>query len=170
MTLSLAELNAMDSASFGQALGRIFEHSPWIPTAAHAARPFHSTGELHAAMVNVVALSGPERQLALLRAHPMLAERSELTDTSRAEQDGVGLDRLEAAEAASFETLNREYQQRFGFPFIIAVRGQRDRAAILQVLQHRLGNGVEVERATALAEIAKIARFRLDDLVGPQGW
>ena len=117
-------------------------------------------------MVNVVAQSGPDRQLALLRAHPMLARRAELTDASRAEQGGMGLDRLEAAEAEAFDGLNGAYQERFGFPFIIAVRGQRDRAAILAALNARMANGADIERAAALAEVARIARFRLDDLVG----
>ena len=166
MTLSIAVLNDLDRTGFGEALGRIFEHSPWIPIAAYEARPFHSVGELHAAMVNVVAQSGPDRQVALLRAHPMLARRAELTEASRTEQGGMGLDRLEAAEAALFDTLNNEYQERFGFPFIIAVRGQRDRAAILAALQARLANSPDIERASALAEVGKIARFRLDDLVG----
>jgi 2-oxo-4-hydroxy-4-carboxy-5-ureidoimidazoline decarboxylase len=163
---SLMVLNAMDSESFGQALGGVFEHSSWIPIAAHAARPFNSIGELHAAMVNVVYQCDSERQLALLRAHPMLAKRGELTEASQAEQGGMGLDRLEAAEAEAFQALNAEYQERFGFPFIIAVRGQPDRATILAALKSRMSNGADRERAAALAEVFKIARFRLDDLVG----
>ena len=166
MTLSLAVLNDLGRAGFGEALAKIFEHSPRIPITAYEARPFHSVGELHAAMVNVVAQSGPDKQLALLRAHPMLAKRAELTEASRAEQGDMGLDRLDTAEAEAFDTLNAEYQERFGFPFIIAVRGQRDRAAILAALKSRLTNDAGTERAAALAEVAKIARFRLDDLVG----
>ena len=166
MTLSIAVLNDLDRTSFGETLARIFEHSPWIPIAAYEARPFHSVSELHAAMVNVVAQSGPDRQLTLLRAHPMLAKRAELTEASRTEQGGMGLDRLETAEAEMFDTLNREYQERFGFPFIIAVRGQRDRAAILAALKARLANSPEMERVAALAEVGKITRFRLDDLLG----
>jgi 2-oxo-4-hydroxy-4-carboxy-5-ureidoimidazoline decarboxylase len=166
MTLSLTVLNEMDRASFGQALGHIFEHSPWIPMAAHDARPFRSVGELHATMVNVVAQSGPEKQLALLQAHPMLARRGDLTEASQSEQGGMGLDRLDGDEVATFEALNTDYHQRFGFPFIIAVRGQRDRAAILAALKTRMGHDAEQERVAALAEIAKIARFRLDDLMG----
>ena len=96
----------------------------------------------------------------------MLAKRAELTEASRTEQGGMGLDRLETAEAEMFDTLNREYQERFGFPFIIAVRGQRDRAAILAALKARLANSPEMERVAALAEVGKITRFRLDDLLG----
>jgi 2-oxo-4-hydroxy-4-carboxy-5-ureidoimidazoline decarboxylase len=77
----------------------------------------------------------------------------------------MGLDRLEADEAAAFDRLNAAYRVRFGFPFIIAVRGQRDRAAILAVLSARLENTPDQERTASLAEVAKIARFRLDDLI-----
>jgi 2-oxo-4-hydroxy-4-carboxy-5-ureidoimidazoline decarboxylase len=166
MTLLLTDLNAMDRVGFGHALGHIFEHSPWIPMAAHDFRPFHSVGELHATMVNVVAQSSPDKQLVLLQAHPMLARRGDLTAASQSEQCGMGLDQLDAAEVATFEALNTEYQQRFGFPFIIAVRGQRDRAAILAALKARLRHSEQQERVAALAEIGKIARFRLDDLMG----
>ena len=164
MALSLADLNAMDQAGFGQALGRIFEHSVWIPIAAHAARPFHSTAELHAAMVNVVAQSGPDKQLALLRAHPMLAARGELTQASQDEQGGMGLDKLEVTEAKAFEALNAEYQERFGFPFIIAVR-LNDKTSILAAMQARLNNDQAAEVAEAITQIGLISKLRMQDAV-----
>jgi 2-oxo-4-hydroxy-4-carboxy-5-ureidoimidazoline decarboxylase len=91
-----------------------------------------------------------------------------LTAASLAEQGGIGLDRLGTDEAAAFDSRNAEYRARFGFPFIIAVRGQRDRAAILSALSERLGHTPDDERACALAEVAKITRFRLDDLITPR--
>ena len=100
---------------------------------------------LHATMVSVVTNSGTERQLALLRAHPELAHPGPLTAASSAEQGGMGLDRLAADEAAAFDKLNVAYRTRFGFPFIIAVRGQRDRAAILAALSARLQHSPEQE-------------------------
>ncbi len=165
MTVSLAALNAMDAPDFTAALGGIFEHSPWIAAAAHAMRPFADVAALHGAMVAVVDAAGAERQLALLRAHPELARPAVLTAASRAEQGGLGLDRLASDEAAGFAALNAAYRDRFGFPFIIAVRGQRDRAAIRAALEARLARDAAAERAAALAEVAKIARFRLDDLI-----
>ena len=122
-------------------------------------------------MLRVVSDASVDRQLRLLQAHPMLAQSrtGTLTAASAAEQAGIGLDRLAADETAVLDALNRAYRARFGFPFIIAVRGQRDRAAILAALQSRVGNAPDQERASALAEVAKIARFRLHDLIAENG-
>jgi 2-oxo-4-hydroxy-4-carboxy-5-ureidoimidazoline decarboxylase len=161
----LTTLNSLGEDAFVALLGGIFEHSPWVAQAALARRPFASALALHAAMVSVVANSGRERQLDLLRAHPELARPGPLTAASSAEQGSMGLDQLAAGEAAEFDRLNSAYRTRFGFPFIIAVRGQRDRAAILAALSERIKHSVDQEIAGALAEVAKIARFRLDDLI-----
>jgi 2-oxo-4-hydroxy-4-carboxy-5-ureidoimidazoline decarboxylase len=166
-TIDLDTLNILDVETFTAMLGSIFEHSPWVARAAWAARPFASVTALHATMVSIVTNSGAERQLVLLRAHPELAQTGPLTSESSAEQSGIGLDRMGSDEAAVFGTLNVAYRTRFGFPFIVAVRGQRDRAAILTALSFRLKNPPDQEQAIALAEVAKIARFRLDDLVLP---
>ena len=158
-------LNALDAEAFTQALSGIFEHSPWVGRAAYASRPFGSLAALHATMVAVVDDADPEQQLTLLRAHPELARKGALTAASAAEQGSRGLDRLDADEAALFDALNSTYRARFGFPFIIAVRGQLDRGAILAALSKRVAHTPEQERAAALAEVAKIARFRLEDLI-----
>ena len=162
--IDLDTLNTLGLDAFTAQLGGIFEHSPWVARASHTAKPFASVAALHATMVSVVANSGAERQLTLLRAHPELARPGPLTASSAAEQGGMGLDRLEADEAASFDSLNAAYRAKFGFPFIIAVRGQRDRTAILAALSKRSQQSPEQEMTTALGELAKIARFRLDDL------
>ncbi|MSO99697.1 MAG: 2-oxo-4-hydroxy-4-carboxy-5-ureidoimidazoline decarboxylase [Acetobacteraceae bacterium] len=164
--IDLETINTLGADAFTAHLGRIFEHSSWIARAAFAARPFVSVAALHATMVSVVTNAGPERQLALLRAHPELARPVALTASSAAEQGGMGLDRLAGEEAAAFDERNAAYRARFGFPFIIAVRGQCDRSAILAAMTARLGHSPEQEMAAALAEVAKIARFRLDDLIG----
>ena len=165
----LTELNAMDADAFTLALDGVFEHSPWIARAAHAARPFAAVAQLHAAMLATMREAGAERQRDLLAAHPELGRPASLTAASAAEQAGHGLDRLADDEAAGFAALNAAYRARFGFPFIIAVRGQRDRATILEALRARLANPTIVEHTTALAEVAKIARFRLDDRVEDDG-
>ncbi len=162
---SIEALNALDGDRFTQLLSGIFEHSPWVPRAAYSARPFASLASLHATMVAIVSDSDPARQLALLRAHPELARKGPLTAESAAEQGSKGLDRLAADEAALFDALNSTYRARFGFPFIIAVRGQRDRTAILAALSKRVTQTPDQERVTAIAEVAKIARFRLEDLI-----
>jgi 2-oxo-4-hydroxy-4-carboxy-5-ureidoimidazoline decarboxylase len=163
-TIDIETLNTLDIDAFTALLGGIFEHSSWVARAAYVGRPFASVAALHATMVSVVMNSGAERQLVLLRAHPELASPVPLTESSASEQGGLGLDRLEADEAAAFEALNSAYRARFGFPFIIAVRGQRDRAAILAALSARMRHTPEQELSTSLAEVAKISRFRLDDL------
>ena len=123
-------------------------------------------------MVAVVDRAPTERHLALIRAHPDLAGKAALAgdvaEASRVEQRGAGLDRLTAAEFARFQTLNRRYRERFGFPFILAVRGH-DKHSILEAFELRLDNDPATERRRALEEIYRIARFRLDDLVLIEG-
>jgi 2-oxo-4-hydroxy-4-carboxy-5-ureidoimidazoline decarboxylase len=168
-TISLDALNAMDEAAFVAALAGIFEHSPWIPAAAYPFRPFVSAEALHARMVGIVMASAPTAKRRLLEAHPELggkaARENRLTEASAGEQAVAGLDRLAADEAARLDGANAAYRQRFGFPFIIAVRGQRDRQAILRALETRTGNDEPQEVETALQEVAKIAWFRLSDLI-----
>jgi len=164
-SLTLSALNALSADDFVAGLGGIFEHSPWVAEAVASQRPFAALDALHAAMVGIVSASSDAQKLALLCAHPELARRGPLTTESAAEQGSKGLASLAADEAAVFDALNSTYRARFGFPFIIAVRGQRDRAAILAAMQARVTHSVEQERATALAEVAKIARFRLEDLI-----
>lgn len=166
-SIDLNTLNALSDDAFTAILGGVFEHSSWIARTTWATQPFSSVESLHATMLSVVANSGPEQQLTLLRAHPELAQTGQLTAASSAEQGGLGLHRLETEEAEAFAQLNAAYRTRFGFPFIIAVRGQRDRTAILAALSARLENSPDQERTAALAEVAKIARFRLDDLIMP---
>jgi len=167
--IDLATLNTLGVDAFAALLGGVFEHSSWVARAAYAGRPFASVTAVHATMASVVANSGSERQLALLRAHPELARPEVLTASSASEQGGMGLDRLAADEASAFAKLNSAYREQFGYPFIIAVRGARDRTAILAALAKRVQNSHETELAAALAEVAKIARFRLDDLIVARG-
>jgi 2-oxo-4-hydroxy-4-carboxy-5-ureidoimidazoline decarboxylase len=166
-------LNQLDRASFTALLGGVFEHSPWVPETVWDQRPFADLQALHAAMVGVVNTADADRRTALLCAHPELAVRGSLTAESASEQRGIGLDSLTAEEAAEITGKNRLYRERFGIPFIIAVRGQKDRTAILAALTRRLASDVTAEHEIALAEVAKIARFRLEDLAtdnSPAGW
>jgi 2-oxo-4-hydroxy-4-carboxy-5-ureidoimidazoline decarboxylase len=165
----LLTINQMTAAEFSAFFANVFEHTPWVAAKASLERPFPSKQALLGAMAKAVAAAPEDDQLALLRAHPMLggeaAKRGEVTASSRAEQAGLGLDRLEGDEEAAFAAMNLAYQRRFGFPFIIAVRGQRDRAAILAALTRRFDATPDAERQTALAEVMKIASFRLDALI-----
>jgi len=167
--MNLTHLNTLPPPDFTTTLGAIFEHSPWIPERTWPKRPFASIDALHAALCETLAAASTEEQLALIRAHPELAGkaaiRGDLTEASTREQSGAGLDRCTPEEYARLHALNETYAKRFGFPFILAVRGY-DRAGILAEWERRLGNAPELERAEALRQIERIARFRLNDLLG----
>jgi 2-oxo-4-hydroxy-4-carboxy-5-ureidoimidazoline decarboxylase len=155
---------ALSPGAFVARYGELFEHSPWVVERAAARQPF---AELHAGLMQVVHDATPEEQLALIRAHPELAGKAAidrtLTAASTAEQASAGLDRLTEEEFARFHALNAAYRERFDFPFIICVR-LTDKAGILAAMEQRLGNGRDAEIATALAEIGKIVRLRLESL------
>ena len=161
---------ADERTAFLRTYGHLFEHSPWVVERAFEQRPFADAAALHAALVQVIEAASLAEQTDLARAHPELADKlaiasGALTAESAAEQAGAGLNQLSPEQFQRFSALNAAYRARFGFPFIIAVRGQRDRTAILAALTSRVQNAPEREMATSLAEVAKIARFRLDDLI-----
>jgi len=163
--MTVDDLNHLAPQAFTHALAEIFEHSPWVAERAAASRPFSSVEALHEAMVAVVSNATSSEKLSLLCAHPELAGRETLTASSAAEQGSKGLDRLTGAQAAALAARNAAYRARFGFPFIIAVRGQRDIAMILDAMDRRLPADREKEVDVALTEVAKIARFRLDTVL-----
>ena len=157
---------AMTRPEFVARFGSIYETSPWVAEAVYDARlrPAHDgVAALHAAMMEVVIEAGRERQLELLRAHPDLAGRLAMSKTSEAEQSRAGLDACTHDELLRFRRLNAEYRQKFGFPFIMAVRG-KSRGEILEAFERRIGNDAETEFRTALQEVHKIALLRLGDL------
>ena len=171
MTLTLDQLNRADVAEATQLLDGIYEHSPWIATAAMAARPFKSLAHLKHAMAHVVNSSGEQPQLDLIRAHPALAGKAmvskTLTAESTNEQSKAGLTDCTPEEFARIQQLNADYNQRFGFPFILAVRGPRGtglrKQEIIDTFARRLFNHPEFERAEALRNIHRIAEIRLND-------
>jgi 2-oxo-4-hydroxy-4-carboxy-5-ureidoimidazoline decarboxylase len=163
---ALDELNRAPQAEFVTRLGGIYEHSPWVAERAAAARPFASIEALHGAMQRAVLAAPPDERMALIRAHPELAgrlEAAQLTEHSRAEQAGAGLDRCTPAQKARMQELNSAYREKFGFPFIVAVKGL-DWGGIIERMEPRLAQDRAAEIATALAEIGRIARFRLEAL------
>ena len=165
---TLRRLNQMNHEAFVQSIGPTFEHSAWIADRAWNRRPFASLCDLHEKLAATVASASPDEQLALIRAHPdlvgRLAREGKLTCESTTEQAAAGLTTLSADEIKTFESHNAAYKNRFGFPFIICARENR-KEAILAAFPKRLSNSKEQEIATALAEIYKIARFRLSDAV-----
>lgn len=166
--LSVSDVNALSDDDFVARFGDVAEHSRWVAAAVARRRPFADREAVIAAFEAVVEAADPAARLALLRAHPDLAGkaalRGEIAADSRAEQKGAGLDSLTAAEYARFTDLNQRYRARFGFPFIFAVKGAT-KHMILDAFEDRLGNAVEAELATALGQVARIFRFRLEDRI-----
>lgn len=170
--LTLQELNALDRDAFVATIGPVFEATPWIAAEAWRRRPFAGRAHLYATLCAILDNASETQALALIRAHPDLVGRAAragtLTPDSTAEQASAGLDRLSPEEVATFTRLNGEYHDRFGFPFVICVR-ENKKQGILDGFTARLGHTREQEIATALAEIKKIARLRLEDRVEPDG-
>lgn len=174
MSLTLAHLNAAAPDAAVALLDGIYEHSPWIAREALAQRPFRSLAHLKHAMAQVVREAGTERQLALLRAHPELAGKAmvarQLTAESTHEQRTAGLTECTPQEFARIQELNAAWNAKFGFPFIVAVRGPRGtgltRGEIIATLERRLAHPVDYERAECLRQVHRIAEIRLNDKFG----
>ncbi|MBV2162749.1 MAG: 2-oxo-4-hydroxy-4-carboxy-5-ureidoimidazoline decarboxylase [Comamonas sp.] len=174
MALTLEQLNAASAAEAVALLDGLYEHSPWIAEQALAQRPFASLAHIKHAMVQVLAQAGEQAQLDLIRAHPELAGKAMQTNTLTAEstneQNKAGLTQCTPEELAHIQQLNRQYGERFGFPFILAVRGPRGlglpKAEILATFERRLRNHPDFERAEALRNIHRIAEIRLNDKFG----
>ena len=174
MPLTLDQLNRAPAAEFAALLAGTCEHSPWVVERAFAARPFATLAALKVALVQVVRDAGADAQLALLRAHPELAGRAlanaTLTRESTHEQSSAGLNRLTADDLGKLRRLNAEYQARFGFPFILAVRGPRGQGvakdAIIATFERRLHNHPDFERAEALRNVHRVVELRLAEKFG----
>jgi 2-oxo-4-hydroxy-4-carboxy-5-ureidoimidazoline decarboxylase len=155
----------LEHEEFVRRYGGIYEHSAWVAEQGFAtARDLPDTNALAGVFAAVVDATSGEQKLALIRAHPDLAGRAaiagELTGASTEEQAGAGIDQCSAEEFQRFQSLNDSYREKFGFPFVMAVRNS-NRQEILAGFTARLDNDVETEFARAISEIHKIARLRL---------
>ena len=179
--MTLRELNEKDLSGFVAALGWIFEASPWVAELAWEKRPFATLDALHSAMTSVVKTAAEDRQTALLRAHPDLGAvrltpdptgsvhlqaDPQISDASHREQAGAGLDTLTREELQRMQDLNAAYREKFGFPFLYAVKGST-KEDILGALERRLTSRRDIEHQEALRQVFRIARFRLEDTVKP---
>ena len=175
-TLSLDQLNQASRETFTALLNGTYEHSPWIAASAWERRPFKSLAALKHGLVAAVRASGREAQLGLIRAHPELAGKAmvakTLTAESTHEQGKAGLTACTPDEFARIQVLNDSYNQKFGFPFILAVRGPRgtglSKQQIISTFERRLHNHPDFEFAEALRNIDRIAEIRLDDKFGAE--
>ena len=168
--ITLEAVNAMDAPAFVAAFGDVAEHSPWVAERAAEQRPFDNRSHMIEVFADEVREAGPGEKLKLLRAHPDLAGRAaiagEVAEDSRREQAGAGLDTLTAEEFARFTEFNDAYKARFGFPFILAVRGA-DKQTILAAFAERIERNPEAELAMAISEVTRIIGFRIEDRVSP---
>jgi 2-oxo-4-hydroxy-4-carboxy-5-ureidoimidazoline decarboxylase len=164
-TLTIEMLNDLDCNAFVDAIGWVFEHSPWVAERAWGARPFANAEALHRGMVEQVERASPGEQLALLCAHPDLGTRARVSEASAAEQGGVGLDRLTRQEFEDLQRLNQGYRAKFGFPFLLAVKGST-KHDVLRALRQRLQSTREEEFEEALRQVYRIAHFRVEQALG----
>ena len=171
MSAPLAQLNAAGADEAVALLDGIYEHSPWIAAAAMAQRPFADLAHLRRALVDATRAGGRDAQLALLRAHPKLAGKAmvagTLTAESTGEQTRSGLTQCSPSEFERLHALNDAYDARFGWPFILAVRGPTGqgltRGEIIETFERRLANDVEIEFEECLRNVHRIAELRLAD-------
>ena len=174
MALTLEQLNAATPQEAIGLLDGVYEHSPWIAQRALDARPFRSLAHLKYALVQALAAATPEEQLGLIRAHPELAGKAMVANTLTAEstneQNQAGLTSCTPEEFARIQQLNADYNARFGFPFILAVRGPRGtglmKQEIIDTFERRVHHHPDFERAEALRNIHRIAEIRLNDKFG----
>ena len=174
MPITIEQLNAASASEAVALLDGTYEHSPWVAEKAIAARPFRSLQHLKHAMAQAVSTAPAEQQLTLIRMHPELAgkqmEANTLTAESTNEQGKAGLTNCTAEELAHIRTLNRAYGEKFGFPFILAVRGPRGtglmKKEIIATFERRLHHHPDFERAESLRNIHRIAEIRLNDKFG----
>jgi 2-oxo-4-hydroxy-4-carboxy-5-ureidoimidazoline decarboxylase len=167
-SVTIDQINNKDLVGFVELLGGIFEHSPWVAERVYSAHPFASRTDLHLKMVAEVRKASIEQRTELLCQHPELAgkeaDEGSLTDASKREQAGAGLNQCSADELTRIKHFNQSYGAKFGFPFIIAVTGL-DKFQILAAMQQRLDHSAETEFATAIGEVEKIGLIRLDALI-----
>jgi len=168
--MSLADVNAMATPAFIARFGDVAEHASWVAEQAATRRPFASLEAMIEAFRVAIMDASASEQLRLIRAHPDLAGRAaiagELAEESRKEQAAAGLDRLTSEEFARFSALNGHYRDRFGIPFILAVKGA-SKDMILESFASRLANDRDTELANALDQVCRIVAFRIEGRVSP---
>jgi OHCU decarboxylase len=147
--------------TFVATYGPLFEHSPWVAEDAYAKGPLSDEDEIYEALTTAMYEAPRERQLALIKAHPDLGARARMTPDSTREQVGAGLGQLTADEYDALMRANDAYKERFGMPFVICV-GEHDKRSIIAAAQERVRNDPDAEVDTALREVAKIAKLRLE--------
>ncbi|MEK5324005.1 2-oxo-4-hydroxy-4-carboxy-5-ureidoimidazoline decarboxylase [Aeribacillus sp. FSL M8-0254] len=162
--MDIEQVNQLSAAEFIEKLGGIFEDSTWVAEKAEKFRPFSSVQSLFSKIAEIVDQADEHEKLALIRNHPALGARTKMTRFSQTEQQKAGLQKLTDEEFDRLLKLNETYMEKFQFPFILAVRG-KTKQEIFASIEQRIKNNAEAEIEQAIAEIKKIAYFRLKDIV-----
>jgi len=157
-------INELNKAEFIEKLGWVYEHSPWIAERSWEYKPFISVEDLKQKMEVVVQNASLSEQLQLIKSHPDLAARIDMAEASVKEQSAAGLNSLSPDEYEEFHALNNQYKEKFGFPFIFAVRGS-DKTVIKAEMKRRIGLDQENELKEAIKQIHLIASHRLSDFI-----
>jgi len=165
---TVEQINHLSNQEFVTVLGSIFEHSPWVAESAIQLRPFESVSDLQKCMFDIVLTADEADRLLLIRNHPQLAgkeaDEGTLTKDSQKEQSRAGLSQCNAEELELIRDLNKQYLDKFSFPFVIAVSGL-NKFQVIEAMQLRLNNDKNSEFSTSINEIGKIASIRLNALI-----
>lgn len=162
--LTIEQVNQLSRREFIDTFGGIYENSPWVAEAVEPVRPMESVEDLHQRMAGVVMTSGEENRRALIQAHPSLGEKKPMSEESTSEQESAGLTEMEEEQQEELRIWNERYQDKFGMPFIMAVRGKTTED-ILQAVQIRMDHSQEEEERQAVREIHRIALLRLEAII-----
>jgi OHCU decarboxylase len=158
------KVNNLRKSDFISIFGNVFEKTQWIAEKAYDSIPYKNFEELFSKMMEIFENSKKERHLEILNAHPDLAVEKKLTEDSKNEQKNASLNQCTDEEFVEFRKLNNEYKKKFGFPFIIAVKG-KNKEEILNNFRQRLTNNINLEFEEAKKQVKKIASFRLSEII-----
>lgn len=161
---SVQDINFLKKSEFVSYFQNIFEKTKWIAEKMHTKKPFKNKQKLFTTAITIFKRVSKKQALKILRAHPDLAVKQKLTKESTREQNNAKLNECTPEEFNEFQQLNKEYKQKFGFPFIIAVKG-KTKTIILDSFKKRINNSLDKEFMNAKQQVEKIASFRLKDLV-----
>ena len=161
---SIDKFNKLSKAEFISIFGNIFEKTEWIAEKCYESKPYNNLDELVSKMMKIFENSEKEKHLEILNSHPDLAVEKKLTKDSKNEQKNASLNQCTEKEFLEFKKLNEEYKKKFGFPFIIAVKG-KNKEEILNSFRQRITNNINLEFEEAKKQVKKIASFRLSEII-----
>ena len=161
---SIDKFNKLSKPEFISIFGNVFEKTEWIAERCYDSKPYNNIDELFLKMMEVFENAEKEKHLEILNAHPHLAVEKKLTEDSKNEQKNASLNQCTDEEFVEFKKLNEEYKKKFGFPFIVAVKG-KNKEEILNSFRQRITNNINLEFEEAKKQVKKIANFRLSEII-----